>query len=140
MLVELTTAAEIEASYIVMKELRTGLSLEEYKAKVRECQEHGDYRVFAWEIGKELVACCGVMTMTTLYYTDCLWIADLVVLSERRGQGIGNKLLSAVESWAKTNNYQEVALSSGIQRKAAHRFYLEKGNYELVSYQFQKKL
>ena len=140
MLVELSTMAEIEASYDVMNELRSALSLDEFKLKVEACQERGGYRLFAWQIDNELTACCGVMPMPTLYYTDCLWVADLVVLEKLRGRGIGRHLLKGVEEWARAEGYQEVALSSGVHRQAAHRFYQEKAAYELVSYQFQKKL
>nr|WP_245249290.1 GNAT family N-acetyltransferase [Vagococcus allomyrinae] len=120
--------------------MRQSLSLKEFIEKVADCRRRGNYRLFAWEVGGQYVACCGVMPMPTLYYTDCLWVAELVVMEKVRGQGIGGQLLATVEKWAKEQGYQEMALSSGIQRKAAHRFYQEKAAYHLVSYQFQKKI
>lgn len=140
MLIELKSEQEIELAYEVIKELRQNLSLAEYKEKVADCQKRGHYQLFAWEEEDEWLACCGVMPMPTLYYTDCLWIADLVVAEKARGQGIGSQCLAAIEQWAKEAGYQEVALSSGVQRKEAHRFYQEKGAYQLVSYQFKKEL
>lgn len=138
MLVELKSEQELEAGYDVVKELRQTLSVAEFKEKVADCQRRGNYRLFAWEVGGQYVACCGVMPMPTLYYTDCLWVAELVVTEAVRGQGIGGQFLRDMEEWAKAQGYQEMALSSGIQRKEG--FYQEKADYQLVSHQFQKKL
>lgn len=140
MLVELKSDQELGLGYEVVKELRQALTLAEFTEKVTDCQRRGKYRLFAWEVEGKLVACCGVMPMPTLYYTDCLWVAELIVREGVRGQGIGGQFLRIMEKWAKAEGYQEMALSSGIQRTEAHRFYQEKADYQLVSHQFQKKL
>lgn len=79
MLVELTTEQELAAGYEVVKELRKSLNLKGFIEKVADCRRRGNYRLFAWEVAGQYVACCGVMPMPTLYYTDCLWVAELVV-------------------------------------------------------------
>lgn len=53
---------------------------------------------------------------------------------------MGKSLLSFVHEWARNNNFESVALSSGLQRTEAHRFYEEKMAYDKVSYVFKHAL
>ena len=57
-----------------------------------------------------------------------------------RSKGYGEKLLTYVHEWAKENKYESVALSSGLQRTDAHRFYEDRMNYDKVSYVFKTSL
>jgi len=68
-------------------------------------------------------------------------VAGLVVDKDCRGQGIGKKLMLAVEAWAKEQDCSIVSLRSNIIRKEAHAFYKNIG-YDLIkeSYTFRKKL
>lgn len=61
-------------------------------------------------------------------------MCDLVTVVNNRSKGYGKKLLSYVHQWAKENKYESVALSSGLQRTDAHRFYEHKMGYDKVSY------
>ena len=60
-------------------------------------------------------------------------IPDVAPLSREQVEGI-------LETWAKENDCGVVALSSGVQRTDAHRFYEEKAGYEKPSYVFKKVL
>jgi GNAT superfamily N-acetyltransferase len=64
----------------------------------------------------------------------------LVTDSTKRSNGYGEKLLDFVHEWASHHNYQCVALSSGLQRVDAHRFYEAKMGYDKVSYVFKKNM
>ncbi|HWO98810.1 MAG TPA: GNAT family N-acetyltransferase, partial [Bacillus sp. (in: firmicutes)] len=75
-----------------------------------------------------------------LYYGRFVWVCDLVTDSDKRSKGYGEKLLTYVHEWAKENNYESVALSSGLQRTDAHRFYEDKMKYDKVSYVFKASL
>ena len=55
-------------------------------------------------------------------------------------EGYGEKLLSYIHKWANENKYESVALSSGLQRTDAHRFYENKMGYDKVSYVFKASL
>lgn len=78
--------------------------------------------------------------MITLYYGRFVWVCDLVTIKNKRSNGYGEKLLSYVNNWAKENGYDSVALSSGLKRTDAHRFYEEKMGYDKVSYVFKKPM
>lgn len=78
--------------------------------------------------------------MITLYNGRSIWVCDLVTSSDVRSKGFGAALLDYVQTWAKENAYENVSLSSGLQRIDAHRFYEHKMEYDKVSYCFLKRL
>ncbi len=123
-----------------MKELRRHLDEERFLALVQEAQVKDQYHMLALYHKGEIVAVVGFKPMITLYYGRFVWISDLVTTNDERSNGFGHTLLSYVEDWAKERHYQAVALSSGLQRTDAHRFYEEKMGYDSVSYVFKKEL
>lgn len=138
MIQALHTEDEILAAFPVMKQLRTHLDQTTYLALVKEAQEVDQYQMAALYDANEIVAVVGFKPMITLYYGRFVWVCDLVTATDKRSNGYGEKLLTYVEEWAKQNNYQSVALSSGLQRTDAHRFYEKKMDYDRASYVFKK--
>ena len=134
----LQTESDIRAAFPVIKQLRTHLDEKKYLALVQEAQEKDQYHMFALYQDEEIVAVVGFKPMITLYYGRFVWVSDLVTATDKRSNGYGAKLLHYVEDWARKHNYQSVALSSGLQRTDAHRFYQEKMEYDRVSYVFKK--
>jgi len=63
-----------------------------------------------------------------------------VTREEERSKGYGAELLRHVEAFARDNGCQLVELTSGVQRKDAHRFYEEKMGYSRTSWVFRKAL
>lgn len=96
------------------------------------------YRLFALEEDGEILAVTGVTIRTTLYYGKHLFIHDLVTRADRRSRGCGERLLSYVEEWGRSRGCGSVALTSGLARRDAHRFYEERMGYDRVSHVFRK--
>ena len=140
MIKEMRTKKEWVEAFQIMKELRHHLDEENYLALVEEAIEKDMYRIYALYDRNQMVAVIGFKPMITLYYGRFVWVCDLVTSEQHRSQGYGEKLLSFVEKWARDNDYESVALSSGLKREEAHRFYKEKVSYDQVSYVFRKKL
>ncbi|SEJ44419.1 Acetyltransferase (GNAT) domain-containing protein [Bhargavaea ginsengi] len=137
---ELESTGDLLAAFPVMKQLRTHLDEIAYLELVKEAQEKDSYRMLALQDGNEIISVIGFKPMITLYYGRFVWVCDLVTDRNRRSGGYGQKLLDYVHDWAKENSYTSVALSSGLQREDAHRFYEEKMEYDRVSYVFRKVL
>lgn len=137
---ELQSQNEIIAAFPVMKQLRTHLNEKTYLELVLEAKEKDKYKMFALIDGEEIVGVAGFKPMITLYYGRFVWVCDLVTDNNKRSKGYGEKLLTYVHEWAKENNYESVALSSGLQRTDAHRFYENKMDYNKVSYVFKAPL
>jgi GNAT superfamily N-acetyltransferase len=137
---ELQSRNEIIEAFPVMKQLRTHLDESSYLELVIDAQEKDRYKMFALFDDDEIVAIIGFKPMITLYYGRFVWVCDLVTDTSKRSKGYGEKLLTYVHEWAKENNYESVALSSGLQRTDVHRFYEDKMNYDKVSYVFKTSL
>lgn len=59
----------------------------------------------------------------SLYMDTGLNILGLAVDSNFQGQGIGKKLMSAIEDYALKNNISFIRLNSNVRRIEAHKFY-----------------
>lgn len=137
---ELQSQQEFLEAFPVMKQLRTHLEEDSYLDLVVDAQKNDNYKMFALYNHNEIVAVIGFKSMITLYYGRFVWVCDLVTDANKRSKGYGEKLLTFVQEWAKEHHYETVALSSGLQRIHAHRFYEEHMNYDKVSYVFKKSL
>ncbi|TMW72813.1 GNAT family N-acetyltransferase [Alteribacter natronophilus] len=137
---ELVSEEEIRSAYPVMSWLRTHLREDDYMNLVREARETDGYRMMVLENEGRIAAVAGFKPMITLYYGRFVWVCDLVTDPAVRSKGYGAELLKAVHDWARSNGYERVALSSGLHRADAHRFYEEKMGYERASYVFKYDL
>jgi len=137
---ELQSQEELLEAFPVMKQLRSHLDEETYLDLVLDAKDNDRYKMFALIDGEEIVAVTGFKPMITLYYGRFVWVCDLVTDNNKRSKGYGEKLLTYVHEWAKENNYGSVALSSGLQRTDAHRFYEDRMDYNKVSYVFKSSL
>ena len=140
MIKELLSKDEILEAFPVMQQLRTHLDEQTYLDLVLEAQEKDSYRMYALLNDQKIVAVVGFKPMITLYYGRFVWVCDLVTDMNNRSKGYGEQLLTYVHKWAEENKYEQVALSSGLQRKDAHRFYENRMGYDKVSYVFKKPL
>lgn len=137
---ELHTAEEIQQGFPVMRQLRTHLDEEAYMALVLEAQVKDSYKLFALFEDEKIVAVTGFKPMITLYYGRFVWVCDLVTDEDNRSKGHGEALLKFVHEWTGENGYDSVALSSGLEKTGAHRFYEDKMDYDKVSYVFKNSL
>ncbi|PYZ97621.1 GNAT family N-acetyltransferase [Alteribacter lacisalsi] len=140
MIRELQTESEIRQAYQVMRHLRTNLSEDDYMKLVKEARELDGYRMMVLDHDGKIAVVAGFKPMITLYYGRFVWVCDLVTDPAIRSKGFGEALLKAVHQWAKDEGYERMALSSGLQRTEAHRFYEKKLNYERASYVFKHEL
>jgi GNAT superfamily N-acetyltransferase len=135
---ELLGAAIIDA-FPIIAQLRTNLTVEKYREYLTTMTAQG-YRVIVLSEKNEIVSYAGIIGLTNLYYGKHLWVDDLVTSEKKRSKGYGKLLLAEIEKWAKNNHYENIALSSGLQRERAHLFYQDIMKYDKKSYVFVKKI
>lgn len=136
---ELTTEREWVAAFPVIAQLRTHLNEASYLDYLREMTDDG-YRLFAISVDDEIVSLAGVAIRVNMYNGRHVWVYELVTDADRRSEGHGQKLLSFVEEWAGKNDCELVALSSGLQREDAHRFYEERAGMTRTSYVYTREV
>jgi GNAT superfamily N-acetyltransferase len=72
----------------------------------------------------DLVGFCSVyLDILSVRFGQRSWVEDLAVHPEQRSQGIGHRLLTAAQDWARQHGATHLELDSGNDRKRAHRFY-----------------
>ena len=136
---ELQSEEEWREAFHVMRELRHNLDEQEYLCLLDGMVEEG-YRLFALRDSGVIISLAGVAVLTNFYYGRHVWVYDLVTASNTRSKGCGRRLLEFIEEFARRENCKVVALSSGLERTDAHRFYQKHMNYEKPSYVFRKTL
>ena len=116
---------EIQSCYPVMAELRPHVKPDEFISRVRRQMESAGYRL-ACLTDSEVKAVAGFRISECLAWGKFLYVDDLVAQSDERSKGYGGALFDWLIEYAKGEDCDEFHLDSGVQRFAAHRFYLTK--------------
>ena len=134
-ILQIRERAAIRRCYPVMAQLRPHLSEATYCEQVLRQFETQDYHLAAVEEGGAIVAVVGYRFVENLAWGKYLYVDDLITDEACRGHGYGGKLFDWISEEAARAGHRAVHLDSGVQRFAAHRFYLGKG-MEMTSRHF----
>ena len=132
------TAQEITASYPVLEQQRTHLIIESFVDQVQDLIAHGYILAYLEDRG-QVVSVAGFKIDRNLYAGKHLYVEDLVTLDTMRSRGYGEAMMDWLLDYARNHQCQVLHLDSGVQRFAAHRFYL-KQRMDIVSHHFLIKL
>lgn len=118
---------DIDATYDIMKQLRTSLDKNDYIRNINKMRNHQkNYSlVGAFLEGREnqYIAVIGFSYDFRLSVGQMIYIEDLVVDKNYQNLGIGKKLMDHVEMIARKKGIKTLVLDSAIHRKEAHKFY-----------------
>jgi GNAT superfamily N-acetyltransferase len=131
------SVAEIEQCFPVMSQLRSHLWADNFVQQVQTQMETG-YQL-AYIHDAQVIGVAGFEISTNLAWGKYLYLADLVVDDQMRSQGYGEALFTWLIKYAQKHDCQEFHLDSGVQRFAAHRFYL-RHKMNISSHHFSLKL
>lgn len=131
-------AATIARCHPVMAHLRTHLDATTFTAQVQRQQRDG-YRLACVESGGAVQACAGFRLSENLAWGRFLYVDDLVTAPDARSQGFGKLLLDWLIDAARRAGCAQLHLDSGVQRFAAHRFYLRE-RMHITSHHFALEL
>jgi len=131
----LTSDAEIERLCPVLLELRPQYDAASLMAQIRLQREEGyqlayvsEGEVSEDEAAAEVILCvAGFVIGNKLAWGKHLYVDDLVSSEQHRSRGAGKLLLDFLKDYARKNQCSQFHLDSGVQRFAAHRFYLREG-------------
>jgi GNAT superfamily N-acetyltransferase len=116
---------EIRDCYPVMSELRPHVEPDEFLRRVKRQEAIAGYKL-AYITDGEVKAVAGFRISECLAWGKFLYVDDLVAKSEERSKGYGGALLDWLIEYAREDGCEQFHLDSGVQRFAAHRFYLNK--------------
>ena len=103
---------EHESAWRVVKELRTGLSREQFESAVAVQSQQHDYVLIGAYEDKKLLGVMGMRPVHTFARGAHLHVDDLVVTEAARGAGIGQRLLEHAEAHAREHGMGRVFLDS----------------------------
>jgi len=102
------------------------VDLDIVKKQIEELTNDNKHNViigFENEQTRKIVGFVHAELYESLYMDTGLNILGLAVDSNFQGQGIGKKLMSAIEDYALKNNISFIRLNSNVRRVEAHKFY-----------------
>ena len=118
----------------VLLELRGTFTKEALIAQIKAQQEAG-YRVAYVESAGEVLCVAGFVIGMKLAWGKHLYVDDLVTAERHRSRGAGKRMLDWLKTHALALGCRQLQLDSGVQRFAAHRFYLREG-FHISSHHF----
>lgn len=120
------TEDEIKKCFNLLSELRPHLTLSEFLSAVERMAISNNYQI-AYLSSQGIKAVAGFRISEWLHSGRYLEIEELITVSEERSNGHGGKLFDWLCSHARENECNQVRLVSGVSRKEAHKFYVNKG-------------
>jgi GNAT superfamily N-acetyltransferase len=132
------TDEEILRCFAVMVELRAHLVADEFVRRVRQ-QEKGGYRLAYLEDNGGVKAVAGFRIGEYLCWGKILYVDDLVTTAGERSRGLGQQLLDWLLEYARAEGCDQFHLDSGVEKFAAHRFYL-RNRMQISAHHFSLKL
>jgi GNAT superfamily N-acetyltransferase len=132
------TDDEIASTFAVMHQLRPHLAQQDYVALVRKQQQGGYLLAFVKE-DEKVCAVAGFRLTDSLSWGHHAYVDDLISDENARSSGYGAALLGWIGEYAKDRGCKELHLDSGVQRHAAHRFYLRE-RMDITCYHFRLEL
>lgn len=130
-----TTDAKITRCFPVMAQLRPHLAQDEFVTRVRRQQEIQGYHLAFVEDASRIVAAAGFRFLESLAWGRFLYVDDLITDADARSAGHGTTLFDWLVARAREENCDALHLDSGVQRFAAHRFYL-RHHMDITSHHF----
>ena len=122
----------------VMRELRPHIKAIDFAVRVLLQQKEG-YQLAFLELDGVVRSVAGLRILNLLFSGRTLYIDDLVTHDSDRSRGFGAALFDWLVEYAKEQGCEHLTLDSGVQRFAAHRFYLNRG-MDITSHHFDLKL
>ena len=127
-------------SYPIMNQLRINLSIDEYLELVKKMKKDGYQIIALVDNDDNMFSLAGFRVSTNLYYGKHIWVYDLITDSNHRSKGYGEILLKYLLDYGKKRGCKCIALSSGLERIKAHKFYEKKVEYNKVSFVYKKDI
>lgn len=118
----------------VLRHLRPAFDVEGLISQVREQMQLG-YQVAYVESGGEVLCVAGFVVGQKLAWGKHIYVDDLVTSELHRSTGAGAKMIDWLKAHARQLGCTQLHLDSGVQRFAAHKFYLREG-FAISSHHF----
>ncbi|KDM93531.1 GNAT family N-acetyltransferase [Photobacterium galatheae] len=118
----------------VLLQLRPQYDRASLLAQIQTQQAQG-YQVVYVKSGDQVLGVAGFVVTEKLAWGKAIYVDDLVTDQHHRSQGVGDCLIQWLKDYGQAQGCRQLHLDSGVQRFAAHRFYLRQG-FNIASHHF----
>lgn len=132
------TDAEIRDCWPVVVQLRPHLQQGQFVRQIRQQMAEG-YQLAFIRVNRRVAALVGFRFLHGLAWGHYCYVDDLVTDEKFRSKGYGEALMDWVGAMAQSKGCARLELESGVQRHAAHRFYLRQRMF-ISCYHFSLEL
>ncbi|MCH8265820.1 MAG: GNAT family N-acetyltransferase [Proteobacteria bacterium] len=129
-----SSEAELRKISPVLLQLRSQYDEDSLLAQIRLQQAEG-YQIAYVEKDGEVLCVAGFVMCNKLAWQKHIYVDDLVTDAAVRSTGAGKFMMDWLKNHAREHGCKQLHLDSGVQRFAAHKFYLREG-FELNSHHF----
>lgn len=136
---ELNSKDEMLLAYPIIKQRYRQMSLETFDEQISEMIAMNDFKMIGAFLDDRLVGVAGYWVLCMLYCGRYIQVSSFIVDEEKRGAGIGKKILNAIEKIGKKLNCEKVILDSFTENKKSHPLYFREG-FHIRGFHFMKDL
>ena len=127
--------AEIAACFPILSQLRPQVQENEFVQAVKRMSADG-YQLACLYNNGGIQTIAGFRISESFAWGRYLYVDDLVTMEGARSKGHGQEMFTWLVAHARAERCQQLHLESGVQRFAAHKFYLCNG-MRISSHHFQ---
>lgn len=129
-----TSEEELAGVAQVLLQLRPQYCLSSVMEQIKKQQANG-YQLAYVKDKENILGVAGFVISEKLAWGKHIYIDDLVTNENYRSTGVGTLMINWFKQYAKDIDCQQLHLDSGIQKFAAHRFYLN-NRFNIASHHF----
>lgn len=136
---KLNSKEEILLAFPIIRQRYQQLSLEKFSEQIGEMIEMNDFKMIGSFLDGKIVGVCGYWILRMLYCGRYIQLSSFIVDEEKRGLGIGRKIIAEIEKIGKELQCEKIILDSYTENKKSHSLYYREGFY-IRGFHFMKDL
>ncbi|MBM3580048.1 MAG: GNAT family N-acetyltransferase [Alphaproteobacteria bacterium] len=136
---KLSSKTEILSTYPILKQRYLWMSLESFEEQISEMMARNNFKMVGAFLGDKLVGVSGYWILRMLYCGRYIQVSSFIVEEEKRGLGIGQKILKELQKIGRELGCEKIILDSFTENKKSHPLYFREG-FHIRGFHFMKDL
>lgn len=134
---KLDNLEEMLLTYPIIKQRYLEISFEDFRSKISEMITMNDFKMVGAFLENKIVGVAGYWVLLMLYCGRYIQVSSFIVDEEKRGFGIGGKILSEIEKIGRAAKCEKIVLDSHTENKKSHPLYFREG-FHIRGFHFMK--
>jgi GNAT superfamily N-acetyltransferase len=136
---ELNNLDEMMLAYSIIKQRYREITLDNFQSQISEMIAMNDFKMIGAFLNDEIIGIAGYWVLRMLYCGRYIQVSSFIVDEEKRGFGIGKRILREIEKIGKKLNCEKIVLDSFTENKKSHSLYF-KEDFHIRGFHFMKDL